>query len=190
MAKYVSFFVIAFLCSDAFGAPRKNSLQQEAGVKELIKQVDTVRKEVEQSIKKALPDSQEVTNTLINVSKTFASAVEKGAKDLSESADKNKDMINNVIQDVSKGLSDSVKYIKGLAGDDVATKSQEVKAALQSHLDNIFASGKKIEEAIKPHLNQAQEHLKTFANTFFKDLAAAGEQLKADIDKAIESQKV
>ena len=44
---------------------------------------------------------------------------------------------------------------------------------------------KKVEDAIKPSIEHAQENVKKFATNFFQELATAGERLRADIDKAI-----
>ncbi|KAF5293063.1 hypothetical protein FQR65_LT11055 [Abscondita terminalis] len=185
MVMYASILVIAVLCAGVSGAPQN---QAKNGINNFLDQVDAVRKDVEHTIKQHLPDTQEVTNVLINVSKDFAVSIEKGVKDLSEQVQNNK-VVDNIVQDLSKGISNSVNFLKGLAGEDATKKGEEIKKSLQTHLDNILEGGKKLQEALQPQLEKTQDQIKSFTGNFIQEFASAGERLKSEIDKAIDAHK-
>ncbi|KAF5290098.1 hypothetical protein FQA39_LY14879 [Lamprigera yunnana] len=179
------YFVYFALIAVAYGAPRSEPVAQKNGVEVFIQQLDNVRKDIDKSIQKVLPDSKEVTNTLIDISKTFAAAVEKGAKDLSQHVDKNKETFDVVVRDVSKGISESVNYINSLTNEEVAKKAEEIKQTLKVHIDNILKGGKQIEEAVAPSLESAQKQFKTYSTSFIKNVADASEHLKEELDKIL-----
>ena len=184
MAKFVYFFIAALTFSAVLAKPKKVTTEKPA-IEQFFQNVETARKDVEASLQKVLPDSKEVNKAILDMSKTFATTVEQGTKDLNEQTEKNKPIIQNLIKEASSKISESVAFIKGLVSDDVAKKGEEIRKNVESHIKIIFAEGKKVEDAIKPTLEHAHENIKQFATNFFQELASAGERLKADIDRTI-----
>ncbi|XP_031331621.1 uncharacterized protein LOC116162206 [Photinus pyralis] len=188
MAKFIYFFLAALAVQAVVARPKKTPPTEKTGLEQFMENVDTVRKDIEATIKKVLPGNKDIDKALVDVSKAFATTVEKGTRDLTEQADKNKPVIEKLVKEASERISESVAYIKGLVGEDTVKKGEEVRKHVETNINNIFAEGKKVEEALMPSLEHAQEGMKKVAEDFFGMLKSAGERLKADLDKAIAEQ--
>ncbi|KAK5638333.1 hypothetical protein RI129_012628 [Pyrocoelia pectoralis] len=187
MAKFIYFFIAALAVQAVLARPKKTPATQseKTGLEQFMENFDSIRKEVEETIKKVLPGNKDINKALVDVSQTFAATVEKGTRELTEQADKNKPLVEKMVKEASDKITQSISYIKSLVGEDVVKKGEDVRKNVEANINTIFAEGKKVEEALKPSMEHAQENVKKFASDFFEMLKTAGERFKADLDKAV-----
>lgn len=148
--------------------------------------MDTMRKEVAETIKNSMPSMENVNKALVDASKNVADAIEQGSKSFREHFDANKPLIDKMVQEASGKVASQVAYVKGVAVD-AAHKRDAVRNAIKANYNTLLEEVGKFGKSIEPHLAEARDHASKLAGNFLKVLGTAAERFRNEITKVLQA---
>ncbi|XP_031331238.1 uncharacterized protein LOC116161895 [Photinus pyralis] len=163
-----------------------DSVLQKGELDKFTGNMDTMRKEVSETVKNSLPSMENVNKALVDASKSVADTIEQGTNSFNEYFDKNKPLIEKLVKGTSAKVASQVAYVKGVVVD-AAHKGEAVRAAIKANCNALMQEVEMFGKSMEPHFAEARDHASKLAGTFFGVLRTAAERFRNDITKVLKA---
>ncbi|KAF7281592.1 uncharacterized protein LOC143194322 [Rhynchophorus ferrugineus] len=191
MYKIAVVSVIALLAiQGCLAKPKAKQAQaiEKSQIDELAANARDVIKSVSSSIEGNLPDSKQVSDSIVENTQKIATKLKSIVDDLNKQTADHKGDFENVLKQFEENFKATATNLEKAVGPEATAKAKDLKKSLDDGINNAITEAQELAKVFEPKAKQLQADINLHLKNLLDQIVESGKNLKKDFEKNLPKQ--